>query len=539
MYPLTPTPGEKWNKIGKALAKTMSPLSPEVQAIEWDTLSNDVAKDTVIRFFPWMRETNASVAILGFHAIFDDLKGDPTLNCRLMLLCHIDHTRGRAIVDATTVDPKDALISDIRMVSLPLANLLCCAPVQVDELGALYSGNFDEACEVQGLRVQDAWVLRPYPQRGLSRGTILKVEKLAHEWGGTVVAGWNIFGIATKDWKKAIFTSEFCPVIRRAKDGAMIHVLPDIHITGPPKLFLPDPVLSMRDVTHFLTLADFLWGSMPQLLTMEDSCIHVKNAKLIPEYGECMGMRKKGIEARDSVVSRKLIVACKNERDNWSPEKTAMDTSMYMGRIPIALSIHDVCAHCELRTVNAQVCGRCGSVKYCSAQCQLVHWAIHKHDCCTPEERRRRADAQAEADAIRAAAANRERQEKAEVAAAEAVRRQRAAASRDERARAGPADFSITNPQIAKERVVGRARTAEEQRQHELHVDPVEKALRSMAFDEKQATEHTNKLTRKAKKARAQWRQLEKDMGAAEAAATHHVPTKPTLADVVDDAMRA
>lgn len=531
-----------WIEIGKELTKQLAHSHPKLKAVKWDTLSDDSAREQVIRHIPVLSDRGPPTIALGYHAIFNGLKGDPTLNERFLLVCHIDRARGRVIVDATTVQPGEALISDIRMVSLPIASVVCCLPMQTSDLGALYSGNIEAAGKVQGFDMADAWVLRPYPQPGLPRGAILKVEQAATQWGGTVLAGWDIFGIGTKDWKKAIFTSEFCPVFRRARDGAMIHVLPDIHNTGPPKLFFPDPFLNMMDVTHFLNLTDMLWGSMPQLLTMEDSCIDVKSAKLTPEYRECMDVRQRAIEARKYLVSRKLLVACKKEGGNWSPEKTAMDTSMYMGLVPIALSIHDVCAHCEMHTVNAKTCGRCGSVKYCSEQCQLMHWATHKHHCCSPEERRRRNDAEAAAranqEAVEKAAADRERKEKDEAAAAEAARRQRVAASREERARAGPAGFTITHPQIAKERVVGRARTADEERQHDLHVDPVEKALRSIAFDEKQETEHTEKLTRKGKAARAKRRQLEKAMGAAEAAATHHVPAKPTLADVVDDALR-
>lgn len=543
----------QWVELGKELTEEVENPSSELKRVQWDTMPPSHAMAYVLVHFPEAAISDAMVAskfrpmvTIGYHAVFGGLKGDPSLNRRFLLVCHLDKARSRVIVDATMQTSGYVPIDDVRMVSLPMANVLCCIPRQIEELGPLFAGNLEAACDVEGFDLDKAWVLRPYPQPGLSAGCIAKVSQVVRQSGGTVVAGWNVFGIGTKDWENTLFTSEFCPVFRRAKDDAMIIILDDFHDTCRPKLFLPDPVLTMQDVLHFLNLTDVLWGGVAQLVALQDACVDVKKARLSSEYNECVGVRKMATDRNMELVSRKLVIACKNETGSWSPEKREYfedeDMNFYCGPIPMTLNVHDKCAYCNLRTVNAKKCGRCGRIKYCSTQCQHVHWASHKHDCLSPEERRRRFYAKAEAHNIQKtaakAAADRERKEKEETAAVEAARRQRAAASREERARAAPAGFTVTHPPIPKERVVGRARNAEEQRQHDLHVDSAEKALRSMAFDEKQKVEHNEKVARNAKTARANRRQLERDMGAAEAAATHHVPAKPTLAAIVDDALR-
>jgi len=38
-----------------------------------------------------------------------------------------------------------------------------------------------------------------------------------------------------------------------------------------------------------------------------------------------------------------------------------------------------VCAQC--RNPAKKKCGRCNSVAYCSKECQIAHWPLHKDDC--------------------------------------------------------------------------------------------------------------------------------------------------------------
>lgn len=44
------------------------------------------------------------------------------------------------------------------------------------------------------------------------------------------------------------------------------------------------------------------------------------------------------------------------------------------------------CAHCgcirDRRIGHAKVCSRCRSERYCSRECQVAHWPIHKQTCC-------------------------------------------------------------------------------------------------------------------------------------------------------------
>lgn len=151
----------------------------------------------------------------------------------------------------------------------------------------------------------------------------------------------------------------------------------------------------------------------------------------------------------------------------------------------------------------------------------------------------RLADAARVADELARKHAEHEAKRLAEERAEEDARKARARATRAARECEGQAAFSITQPQIGKDRAVGRARTAEEQRQHELHVDPQEKAVRSQTFDGKQEQAHADRVQRNANTARKNRRNREKQRGAAQAAATHVVPVKPTLADAVAVAMAA
>lgn len=139
----------------------------------------------------------------------------------------------------------------------------------------------------------------------------------------------------------------------------------------------------------------------------------------------------------------------------------------------------------------------------------------------TPEEQRIKDDLQRKHDELM-------RKLAAEQKALEAARKARAAQEREDKARQGEKPYTVTYPQNGKQKEA-RQRTPEEQRQHDMHVDPAEKALRSMAFDDKQAKEHKNKLDRVAQIRKDAKRQLEKDVSAAHEAALHVVPPQPTL----------
>jgi len=83
-------------------------------------------------------------------------------------------------------------------------------------------------------------------------------------------------------------------------------------------------------------------------------------------------------------------------------------------------------------------------------------------------------------------------------AAAEA-RRRRAEATRAAKALEGDAPFAAAAlPQLRKGKKTKASRSAEAERQHQLHIDETEKALRAMAFDERQAEAHRLAEERKA-----------------------------------------
>ena len=43
-------------------------------------------------------------------------------------------------------------------------------------------------------------------------------------------------------------------------------------------------------------------------------------------------------------------------------------------------AIHIDCANCK-SAENLKLCGKCKMTKYCSRECQLAHWSIHKEVC--------------------------------------------------------------------------------------------------------------------------------------------------------------
>ena len=123
--------------------------------------------------------------------------------------------------------------------------------------------------------------------------------------------------------------------------------------------------------------------------------------------------------------------------------------------------------------------------------------------------------------------------------AADEARRRRAKEAREAKAREGPTPYSVTMPQLGKERAVGRARTAEEERQHAMHVDPAEKAARAAAFDEKQAAAHAEAVERKAREKANDAKKDEAKLSKEREAKRHVVPPPATITDAVALAQKA
>jgi len=114
--------------------------------------------------------------------------------------------------------------------------------------------------------------------------------------------------------------------------------------------------------------------------------------------------------------------------------------------------------------------------------------------------------------------------------AEEKKRRDRAVAVREEKTRQGDKPYTETYAQNGKH-LVKRERTRDEQRQHDIHVDPVEKALRSLEFDDKQVNEHKDRVERVAQLKKEANRKLEKELSAAHEATVHVVPPRARFLD--------
>lgn len=52
-----------------------------------------------------------------------------------------------------------------------------------------------------------------------------------------------------------------------------------------------------------------------------------------------------------------------------------------------SLAMMQICAQCGRFSEIMPKCGRCLSVRYCSAECQKLHWKQHKKECVTPAKK--------------------------------------------------------------------------------------------------------------------------------------------------------
>ena len=116
----------------------------------------------------------------------------------------------------------------------------------------------------------------------------------------------------------------------------------------------------------------------------------------------------------------------------------------------------------------------------------------------------------------------------------EAARKERAAASRAAKIAAGEAPYTVTIPQVGKQKATGRARTTEQQLVHAEHVSPRARVLRKAAFDAKQAREHQEAEARRLRAEADDLKEFAANMAKEEAAASHHVPAGPTLAAFIN-----
>ena len=144
-------------------------------------------------------------------------------------------------------------------------------------------------------------------------------------------------------------------------------------------------------------------------------------------------------------------------------------------------------------------------------------------------------------DVLRERARLREEREAAEARAAELERRRKIAAHRLERTSQPEAAYGAdaAAPSTHATRSRGKSRGTANELAHQVWTSEEAREARRRYGDLKQQVAHLEAETRKAAARATKLRELEKAMGMAEAAATHHVPHAASLGAVVDAATRA
>ena len=122
--------------------------------------------------------------------------------------------------------------------------------------------------------------------------------------------------------------------------------------------------------------------------------------------------------------------------------------------------------------------------------------------------------------------------------ARELARKERAAKMRIDNMEKQEKPYTVTMSQTCKEKTTGRKRTTKEQLVHDEYVSDDARVRRQVAFEAKQAREHTEAVARNLRDKEASLKKLIVEMGKAEAAASHYVPTVGTLNTAIEIAMK-
>jgi len=287
--------------------------------------------------------------------------------------------------------------------------------------------------------------------------------------------------------------------------------------------------------------------------------------------------------ANDVFMTRKAAVAWFSEYERKVNEDTVPSVSllpngypMIAGRqrlgIPAPFVAFFKCDNCGIIADERRSCGKCGQAHYCSKMCQSAHWCEggHKQACqrCgpapapapvpvpapapvpvpapAPAPTRPRAakvnepktNSMAE---LRERARLREEREAAEAKAIELESRRKIAAHRLALTSQPEAAYTATMPQrhsSTTTRSRGKSRGTANELAHQVWTSDEAREARKRYGDMKQAVEHLEAVARKAKENVQRLRELERNMGKAEAAATHHVPSAASLSAVVGAAAR-
>lgn len=96
---------------------------------------------------------------------------------------------------------------------------------------------------------------------------------------------------------------------------------------------------------------------------------------LLGEHGKIDEAKRhfKAAEKRESALPRSV-----HERIDWSQK---MHAQMWVASNSSATGAHRECRGCSKPTEQPKTCQRCQLAVYCSKECQVSHWPIHKKEC--------------------------------------------------------------------------------------------------------------------------------------------------------------
>jgi hypothetical protein len=112
------------------------------------------------------------------------------------------------------------------------------------------------------------------------------------------------------------------------------------------------------------------------------------------ELAKALEERLKAVGVRKELCKIKIgdDASCAIEEEGWSTllheliEMTGSEAKKTIAASNTAQNQHqDICANCKKAPTDSvkvlRFCGACKSVRYCSRDCQKVHWKKHKKDC--------------------------------------------------------------------------------------------------------------------------------------------------------------
>ena len=96
---------------------------------------------------------------------------------------------------------------------------------------------------------------------------------------------------------------------------------------------------------------------------------------LLGEHGKIDEAKRhfKAAEKRESALPRSV-----HERIDWSQK---MRAQLWVARNSSATGAHRECRGCSKPTEQPKICERCRMAVYCSRECQVSHWPMHKKEC--------------------------------------------------------------------------------------------------------------------------------------------------------------